>query len=263
MIEQNETGDGRWVTDPDDPEFEKWEPTAGDESAELAGGEVERAKRPYVRNPDRVTCKARSKRTGDPCNNPPVGGATVCRMHGGAAPQVRNAARVRLEMAADRMAKQLLKMAADDDVADSVKLAAIKDALDRAGLSAKTAVQVEVGPTKEYEEILTAAMTGGSRAESRAARGAEDPAAPGWLAGELAEARAVAADADDYLDAEVVEMDDELASRPVPATLAPVPQRRSPEPANDGGMLSMEDALEQLRRSSPPPAPQGRRRRRA
>lgn len=27
-------------------------------------------------------CKARSKRTGLPCNNPPVRGWSVCRMHG-------------------------------------------------------------------------------------------------------------------------------------------------------------------------------------
>lgn len=36
----------------------------------------------------------------------------------------------------------------DDNVADSVKLAAIRDALDRAGLAARTAVEVEVGPPK-------------------------------------------------------------------------------------------------------------------
>lgn len=37
---------------------------------------------------------------------------------------------------------------------DSVKLAAIRDALDRAGLAARTAVEVEVGPPKPYEAIL-------------------------------------------------------------------------------------------------------------
>ncbi|MFC9923964.1 hypothetical protein [Rhodococcus sp. NPDC127527] len=79
-----------------------------------------------------------------------------------------------MENAADRMAERLLRMAADDDVADSVKLAAIKDALDRAGLGAKTAVEVEVGPTKAYENLMTDLLAGGTRAESRARRGIVD-----------------------------------------------------------------------------------------
>lgn len=37
----------------------------------------------------------RKTRSGKPCKNPPVTGATVCRMHGGSAPQVRKAALVR------------------------------------------------------------------------------------------------------------------------------------------------------------------------
>lgn len=40
-------------------------------------------------------CSAR-KRSGDPCGNPPVHGATVCRMHGGKAPQVQAKAAERL-----------------------------------------------------------------------------------------------------------------------------------------------------------------------
>ena len=70
-----------------------------------------------------------------------------------------------LEEAADRMACELLKMATDDNVADSVKLAAIRDALDRAGLAAKNAVEVELGPPKPYEQIFDRIMVleGGSR----------------------------------------------------------------------------------------------------
>ncbi|WP_155293661.1 hypothetical protein [Rhodococcoides fascians] len=63
-------------------------------------------------------------------------------------------------------------MAVDDDVTDAVKLSAINSALDRAGLSSKHAVEVQVGPSPEWENILNDAMiAGGSRAESRAARG--------------------------------------------------------------------------------------------
>ncbi|ORL37888.1 hypothetical protein A6I87_00295 [Prescottella equi] len=159
---------------------------------------------------------------------------------------------MRLEMAADRAARELLRMAMDDpEVADSVKLAAIRDALDRAGLSAKTAVSVEVGPSKAYEEILTDAMTGGSRAESRAERGVASTPTPDWLTEELDAARAVD---DDVVDAEVVKVTDEPSSRdsqPAPAPTSAVP---------GDGLMSMEDALEQLSRTSPPPVPLARRR---
>jgi hypothetical protein len=71
------------------------------------------------------------------------------------------------------MACELLKMATDDNVADSVKLAAIRDALDRAGLAAKTAVEVEVGPPKPYEAILER-IEAGTRAEYRRSIGRND-----------------------------------------------------------------------------------------
>ena len=64
-------------------------------------------------------------------------------------------------------------MATDDSVADSVKLVAIRDALDRAGLSAKTAVEVEVGPPKPYEAIFER-VEAGSRAEYRCSIGQHD-----------------------------------------------------------------------------------------
>ena len=47
-----------------------------------------------------------------------------------------------------------MNMATNDKVADSVKLAAIRDALDRAGLAARAAVEVEVGPLKPWEQIM-------------------------------------------------------------------------------------------------------------
>lgn len=44
-------------------------------------------------------CKA-TARTGARCSNPPIQGATVCRMHGGSSPAVKAAAARRLEVAA-------------------------------------------------------------------------------------------------------------------------------------------------------------------
>ena len=113
-------------------------------------------------------CTAHRK-NGDQCKNAARHGTNICDFHGAKAPQVKRKARQRLEEAADRMACELLKMATDGNVADSVKLAAIRDALDRAGLAAKNAVEVELGPPKPYEQIFDGivVLEGGSRAAYR------------------------------------------------------------------------------------------------
>ena len=95
------------------------------------------------------------KRNGDRCKNAAIRGGTVCGYHGGNAPAVKAKARLRLEMASDRLARQLLNMTTDPNVADPVKLAAIKDALDRSGIQATTAVSVEFS-TKPFELVFDA-----------------------------------------------------------------------------------------------------------
>jgi hypothetical protein len=149
-------------------------------------------------DPSPRRCTAHSSRTGKPCKLPPITGSNVCRSHGGAAPQVKAKARQRLEDAADRMARELLKMAVDENVSDAVKLAAIRDALDRAGLSARTAVSVEVG-RRPFEQIFDQ-MYSGSRAESRRRRGMPDD--------QLDESQPhalIGGGADSIVDAEVIE----------------------------------------------------------
>jgi hypothetical protein len=98
-------------------------------------------------------CTAHSSRTGDPCKNAAIKGHNVCRYHGGSAKHVKEAARIRLEHAADLMAKQLLEIALAGDT-DTVKLAAIRDALDRAGLKAPSEVILSQGEPKPYEVIF-------------------------------------------------------------------------------------------------------------
>lgn len=62
---------------------------------------------PAPLDPSHVRCTARSKRTGDPCRNPPVLGSTVCRMHGGSARQVK-------AKAARRMAESRIRRSLDE-----------------------------------------------------------------------------------------------------------------------------------------------------
>ncbi|MFC9968504.1 hypothetical protein ACFVH4_30115 [Nocardia ignorata] len=89
-------------------------------------------------------------------------------------------AKVRLEMQADRMVKELLGIATNADTPAAVKLAAIKDWLDRAGVSAKTAVEVEVN-LKPWEQIFekisrdTGEADGGAYERLLAAASANDP----------------------------------------------------------------------------------------
>lgn len=107
-------------------------------------------------------CTATAHRTGERCRRPAEPGTTVCKFHGGKAPQVVNKAKLRLMEAADRMARELLGIAdADfDELPPAVKLAAIRDALDRAGLSAKQLHELEVS-VKPWEQAIADAWQPG------------------------------------------------------------------------------------------------------
>lgn len=99
------------------------------------------------------------KKTGARCQRPAMLGGTVCRHHGGASPHVKAAAKARLENAADRLARQLLGMAEDPNMAPAIKLAALKDALDRAGLGARSALDV-THDLKRWEEVFEGVYRG-------------------------------------------------------------------------------------------------------
>ena len=166
------------------------------------------------------------RKNGDRCLKIAIRGASVCRFHGGAAGHVKRKARERIQLAADRMARELLGIATDGQ-SEAVKLNAIRDALDRSGLGAKAEVSLELKP---YEEMLMviAGIATISRAEHRARQGR----AP-------------------VIDAEVVEPDDE--SDPETGPDSPRGEMRYPEagdepdrdmPSGSGGLMTLEDAAE-------------------
>lgn len=105
-----------------------------------------------VPNPQRRQCKA-VKSNGVRCGNPPIKGATVCRMHGGSAPQVRKKAAERLLAASDSLMAALLKIATSAE-SEGVRLAAIKDALDRAGFAPAQMVKLGLAQDDPFTELL-------------------------------------------------------------------------------------------------------------
>lgn len=157
-------------------------------------------------------CTARSKRTGQRCKRASMLGGNVCRAHGGAAPQTKAKAQRRLQQAADALVQRLLGIALDGQVADHIALAAIRDALDRAGLSPKTAIEVDVA-LKPWEQIADDAFTtieSGSLHAHRAARDRRPPPA-------LADTVLLATNEDLIVDAEVVSDERDPACFATPA----------------------------------------------
>lgn len=79
-------------------------------------------------NPARCTATSKTKR--ERCKAPAIAGGTVCRMHGGSAPQVQAAARERL-MALQPLAIQTLHNLLNREEFPTVQLGAARDVLDR------------------------------------------------------------------------------------------------------------------------------------
>lgn len=91
---------------------------------------------------DTRRCTAKAKQTGKRCKRAAILGGTVCKIHGGGAPAVKNAAKQRLLDAADPAAKRLVELLDSDD--ERIRLGAIRDLLDRAGLKPPTEIKGEV-----------------------------------------------------------------------------------------------------------------------
>ncbi|WP_160110837.1 hypothetical protein [Mycolicibacterium houstonense] len=116
---------------------------------------------------------------------------------------MKAAAQRRLQQAADALTTRLIGFALDQGVPDAIALQAVKDALDRAGLSPKTAVEVDVA-LKPYERILNnlPKLQGGSRAEFRRAHGIADDS-------DQQNPALAAGNADEPIDVEIVSHSDQ------------------------------------------------------
>lgn len=109
-----------------------------------------KAVRKYVKDPERVECGAKTS-DGDPCKNSPMLGGKRCRMHGGAAPQVKRKAQERLLDGVPKMLRMLKELASNEDVPPAVRLAAIRDWLDRSGIDRRIEIDVK---SSTFEEMV-------------------------------------------------------------------------------------------------------------
>lgn len=91
---------------------------------------------------ERVTCTA-TNRQGNRCGKSPILGGTVCRLHGGGAPQVIAAAEERLKALRVPAVIRLEQLMMQEQF-PSVAIAAVKDVLDRNGA---------LGKAKESQDI--------------------------------------------------------------------------------------------------------------
>lgn len=94
-------------------------------------------------------CSAHSKQTGEPCGAYAIPGGTVCKWHGGKAPQTVQKARERILAAADPAAAELVRLALEGST-EQVRVQATKDLLDRAGLAGVQKIEV----TTDAAEML-------------------------------------------------------------------------------------------------------------
>ena len=93
----------------------------------------------------RRICKAHTT-SGKPCGRAPISGASVCYNHGGAAPQVRRRAELRLLEMVDPALAQLARIVDNGDT-DDVRLKSIKEVLDRANIKPEPTPLTSPGQT--------------------------------------------------------------------------------------------------------------------
>lgn len=171
-----------------------------------------RKERNYVRppvvpdktKPNKRQCTAH-RRDGQRCTQSPIRGGTVCRMHGGSAPQVQKSARAYL---AEQVQPSITRLVKERDGApkSADRIRAAVALLDRAGFGAKMTIEVD-----DNREMLI------ERLRDLRARGPEAL---------LALQASATDDDDDTIDAEVIEEGDEAETTDTPDKPDPKRERR-------------------------------------
>lgn len=106
----------------------------------------------------RPKCTAKSKTSGRQCAQPAILGGTVCRYHGGAAPQVKAKALERLMALQDPAVNTLEYLMEQKSAFPSTAYAAARDVLDRTMGKAKESIEMNVsGEVALVPERLAAA----------------------------------------------------------------------------------------------------------
>lgn len=101
----------------------------------------------------RLRCSATSKQKGIRCGRTAIPGGTVCRYHGGAAPQVMKSARERLGLLTDPAITRMEELIKQTEY-PSTALAASRDILDRNGFGAPDAPDRPVVKVKKLVILM-------------------------------------------------------------------------------------------------------------
>jgi hypothetical protein len=135
-------------------------------------------------------CSAQSKQSGEQCKRPPIPGGNVCRMHGGAAPQVQASARDRLNALVEPAIEALGRAMRSRNVPAIVRAAQL--VLDRCGfppsrhhLVEADAISPLVISTLDHvkwltDDQLTTMQTWMAEAKARAEAGIEPEPIASW-----------------------------------------------------------------------------------
>lgn len=103
----------------------------------------------------RPQCTAKSKQSGERCRQTAVPGSTVCRFHGGSAPQTKQKAALRLAQLVDpaiaTLGREMVKAEKSSD-----RQRAANSILDRAGITRGQSAELDVARALLLERLLEA-----------------------------------------------------------------------------------------------------------